>query len=352
MMKKFLLLLSVMMLPGSVSAQIVWEKGSLRDAINKAKVYNRKIFLDFYTTWCSTCMQLDKEVFQREIGASLSKEFVCLRMDAEAGEGKEFAAKFNVISYPTVILLDREGMEIDRILNYDDPSNFMKLVFDYAEGKGVIASIEEKLATDNKNIHLLFSAGEKYAFRGEEIKANRYLGRVVELDAKNSKGYSDRALYTLGKFLYLRGQKNYNKAILTFNELDNQFPESPLAKQTDLDRAKAFLAMKKEKDAFTSLQNYLLKNKSDTKAKAYNSYAWFCYQNEFHVDDGIKVAQEGVAVNPKADFLYDTLASLYMLKGETDRAISAIRKAIETNPKEQYYKDQLVKFQARKKDKK
>ena len=325
-------------------AETKWEKSSFRDITAKAKVLQRKILVEFYATWCSTCIQLENEVLKKSVGDKLSKEFFCLKYDAEQGEGKELAKKFNVISYPTIMILDKDGNEIDRVLDYEDPDSFIKMVFDYSEGKGSINALEDRLKKEPNNIPVLFKVGEKYAFRGEEQKADKYLNKIIELDPKNSKGYSDKALYSLGKYLYSKSLSNYSKALGIFNELDNQFPDSPLAKSTDIERANAYLGMQKNDQAWNSLQNFLLKNQSDKTAESNNAFAWFCYRNSFHTEDAIKVAKDGITINPKADGLYDTMAVLYSTLGEHDKALNSIRKALEIKPKDTYYKTQLEKI--------
>lgn len=345
-MKRILFTFFVMcfLLSTTASAKIKWADEPLRDVLVRAKVLEKPVMIELYATWCSTCIKLEDEVFKKDAGEKLSDRMLCLQYDAEKGKGLELAKKYNVISYPTVIILDKDGNEIDRILDYEKPSSFIKKALNYASRQGAISSIEDHLKEKPKDIEMLFKAGEKYAFRGNERKANEYLGKLIEIDPRNKKGYSDKALYTLAAYLYIRGQKNYDKAMPLLNELENQYPDSPYAKKADLERAKVYLKTNEKKKALNSLNNYLVKNRSTTSGKPQNAYAWFCFKNNFHMKEGLEVAKKGIELNPRSSSLYDTLAGLHSALGQHDKAVSAIRKALELEPGDTYYEKQLEKF--------
>lgn len=84
-------------------------------AIAIAKEKNKMIFIDFYTTWCAPCKKLDKLVFQNDsIQAILSKEFVLLRYNAEEDKIYHLSKKHHVSSYPTAVVLNRDGYIVNR----------------------------------------------------------------------------------------------------------------------------------------------------------------------------------------------------------------------------------------------
>src|SRR5690606_26237140 len=84
-------------------------------AIEIAKEKNKMIFIDFYTTWCAPCKKLDKLVFQNDsIQAILSKEFVLLRYNAEEDKIYHLSKKHHVSSYPTAVVINRDGYIVNR----------------------------------------------------------------------------------------------------------------------------------------------------------------------------------------------------------------------------------------------
>jgi len=344
-MKNILIILvvSAILLPFSLSAQIKWDKSDYRKVLVKAKVLERNIVLSFHSTNPDS-IRLNHEVFLSKTGKRLSDEFFCLNYTPESKEAGKLIKQFNIITFPQVLLLDNSGNEIDRVIHYNSAGNLVKTILDFSMRKGDINSLEKHLASNPKDIKALYLAGEKYAYRGVESKANNYLGKVVELDPKNSKGYSDKALFTLAKYLYLINLKNYSRTLSLYLELENLFSSSPYAKRADLERANVYMVQKKKKQAFSSLQSYILKNKSDKSAKPHLEYAKFSKEYDFHINEGLEIAKEGVTLNPKADELYDTMAELYSNQKEFDKAVNAIRKAIEITLSDPHYKNQLNKF--------
>ncbi len=344
-MKKLLTLVLFLVLPvNTLCAKTKWSEMSLRDVVTEARVLERNILLEFYADWYPDCSKIDKEVFSSKDGKKLSDEMYCLKYNAEKGAGIELSKKYNIISYPTVIILDKNGDETDRILDYENKSEFIDKVFDYSKGKGILTELDARIRKNPKDISTLFEAGQRYAFKGNEKMASQYLNKVVELDPKNKKGYSDKALYALGKYLYSRSLKNYGKALPLLAELENNFPESSYSRRTDLERAKIYLEMKKEKQVLNALNNYILKNKSDLSGKPQNAFGWFCYRNQFKIEQGLKTAKEGSRINPKSHSIFNTLAELYSALGQNEKALNAARKALQLNSKSAHYKKQLKKF--------
>lgn len=73
------------------------------------------IFIDCYTEWCAPCKMMVKEVFpQEKVGSFMNTNFICLKLDMEK-EGLEIGRRFKVKSYPTFLILDKDGIEVGRI---------------------------------------------------------------------------------------------------------------------------------------------------------------------------------------------------------------------------------------------
>lgn len=54
----------------------------------------KKIFIDFYTSWCGWCKVMDKNTFEDTIVAELmSKDFYCVKFDAERKDTIQFIGK-------------------------------------------------------------------------------------------------------------------------------------------------------------------------------------------------------------------------------------------------------------------
>jgi thioredoxin-related protein len=129
-MSKNILILLLSFSALSVQAQsITFEHGTFIEAIKKAQKEDKLIFVDVYTDWCGPCKLLDQKIFSKpEVGTVFNKHFISLKINAEKGDGIEFAKEFNVSMYPTLLFLDKNGFMVHSDVGYMPASDLLKNV--------------------------------------------------------------------------------------------------------------------------------------------------------------------------------------------------------------------------------
>lgn len=94
-------------------------------AENKGK----KIMLDFYADWCTSCKELDHITFKDPRVIELLKEYVLVRADVTANTEAEqaLAKRFNLFGPPAMIFFDRSGKSIQGadLIGYKDTQAFI-----------------------------------------------------------------------------------------------------------------------------------------------------------------------------------------------------------------------------------
>lgn len=110
-MKKTVLFLGALMMSLQAFAQgIEFFHGTWSEALTKAKSEQKLIFVDAYASWCGPCKRMAREVFpQKKAGDFFNANFICLKIDMEKEENAEFAGKYPVGSYPTLMFIDDNG---------------------------------------------------------------------------------------------------------------------------------------------------------------------------------------------------------------------------------------------------
>lgn len=138
-MKKLLLIIFTFVLALGSSAQepqstggMTFENGTFNEILAKV-AKNKKgpklIFMDCFTTWCGPCKMMSANIFpMKEVGDFMNANFVNTKFDMEKGEGIELAKKYAIKAYPTFLILDDKGNEVNRILGSSDAASFIAKV--------------------------------------------------------------------------------------------------------------------------------------------------------------------------------------------------------------------------------
>lgn len=128
----FLCLFFTMGLIAQEAKGVLFEHGTFAEALAKAKK-NKKgpniIFMDCYTTWCGPCKQMANVIFPMEhVGKFFNANFVNVKIDMEKGEGIDLAKKYGIRAYPTFLILDSDGNEINRVVGSGEADPFIERV--------------------------------------------------------------------------------------------------------------------------------------------------------------------------------------------------------------------------------
>jgi len=274
-MKKQLLIVSTLFIAMSSFAQgIVFEQGTWKQVLEKAIQTNKPIFVDVYTTWCGPCKKMSSEIFPlAEVGAVYNTNFVCYQIDAEKGEGIDFAKKYEVKAYPSYLFIKPDGTLFSRALGSMPAKDFINVataaLADLNDPKSIEEWDKEYLTRKNETAFLLSYMDKrsklgksndqlfdeylrlipeeeltsdivvkKYANDGQQMKVNsfaydnllknrsKYFGKLF--------GYTDVFLMagvmnTMREAAKLKDEQLLEKAIKAYDQL----PGSSLQKQRD-----------------------------------------------------------------------------------------------------------------------
>lgn len=89
--------------------------GTWPEALEKAKVEQKLIFVDAYAAWCGPCKRMAANVFpDPQVGDYFNANFVNVKYDMEKPENSAFAGKYPVSAYPTLMIIDSEGKVVHK----------------------------------------------------------------------------------------------------------------------------------------------------------------------------------------------------------------------------------------------
>lgn len=138
-------------------AQTNFEELSLDEALAKAKSENKLVFLDMYTSWCGPCAYMANTVFpKKEMGEFMNARFVCVKVDAEKGEGVEIAKRYEVAAFPTFLMLKPDGSVQHKLVGASEiAAEFIARVREGLNEETALGTLETRYASGDREPGLL-----------------------------------------------------------------------------------------------------------------------------------------------------------------------------------------------------
>lgn len=128
-MKRIITLIITLLLLTGANAQnraIQFEKTTLKEVLEKAKVAQKTVFVDCYTTYCGPCKMMAQTVFKTDSVADFfNQHFINLQLDMLSEDGKKYADTYKIGAYPTFLLLKPSGEVIYKFVGGMDAGKFM-----------------------------------------------------------------------------------------------------------------------------------------------------------------------------------------------------------------------------------
>jgi tetratricopeptide (TPR) repeat protein len=167
-------------------------------------------------------------------------------------------------SYPTVMVLSKDGTEIDRVVGYMRAPEFIAEVENYLAGKNTLAAIEAEAASNPSDPEVVARLAEKYYYHGLYDAAEPQYVRLVALDPQNRSGQVDDALFTLARMR--RKLKDYAGDRAFARQIVDRYPDSDMYRAAFLEIAGAWRREGDLKKARTLYLDYVKRFPDDEDA--------------------------------------------------------------------------------------
>ena len=157
----------------SVDGEVHFHDLSFDEALELAAAEAKAVFVDFFTTWCAPCKEMDETTFKDpDVAAWLAENTVALKVDAEANETNEaLAGRYGVRSFPNYVFISSNGDLMDRITGKRPPEQFIEESESALRGENAIARARAALAADPNDPMLRSRLADSYAEMGQDEDA-------------------------------------------------------------------------------------------------------------------------------------------------------------------------------------
>ena len=174
-------------------------------AIKEARKKNYPIFLDVYASWCEYCKILHNEIYPSTKINSELKKFITVSIDGE--KSPEIMQKFDLKGFPSIILLDKNGYELEKINGVIKEEPLIKIIRKAYVNKDIEFLLLKDLKKDEASPIANFKIAIYYFELEQHQTARRYFLKVWE-----QKQHSD---------LHLRKDAIYNAALSSMKLNEN-----------------------------------------------------------------------------------------------------------------------------------
>jgi thioredoxin-related protein len=186
---------------------IYFENGLSWEAITaKAKKENKYIFVDCYTTWCTPCKHMEKEIYPlKKVGDYFNQHFISvkLQMDKKPNDPDDIKAsykmakfiqdKYQVVAYPTYLFFQPDGRVVHRGVGGFPSKMFIELAqnaFDTNKQYYTLLANYKPQQMDTAQLKVM---ALQYKSEGPELASiivREYMSRLAENDRWNDENLS------------------------------------------------------------------------------------------------------------------------------------------------------------------
>jgi tetratricopeptide (TPR) repeat protein len=310
----------------------------LPEVLKQATASHQPVLLDVYTSWCEPCARLAKEVFPRPEVQKALGAYRFVSYDAEKGTGIDVAERFDVHSYPSLLVLNPAGELVTRI----EAQGAEGIVEALARWREIASSTEpiEERAKTSRDPNLLYLAARQTK---DPARATALYRKVRAQDPKNARGVGAKAALALAREeASHRDAKSHGELLL---KLARTWPAS--AEGFEALNALAAFAPQDRPSAPAirdAIARSMVKLQKEKNADGLNGLVYAA------IDLGerpaaLAAAKALVALKPDSANELDTLAEAYFQAGDRKRALETEKKALALPGAPEAMKENLARFE-------
>lgn len=346
---------------------------NLNAALKVAAKGKKLVLVDFNAPWCPSCIRLETETFGKQEFIKASDKLIKVSINIDRAENQALSDKYNVHAIPTLIVMNSDGDELARLLDFRPADVLAKELTDLQSKKlASTAELATKAEAGDKEARKTLATNAFNAMKFDE--AAKWLAPLHENSLMLATSEVNIAAEAFEKDPKTKG--SYQKTLEKWIEAYSSSPEVldwrlQLAKvlkgdqkvvpaeakavaDKDIEVIQKMLASESARKEFfhnTLLGDFTGFERAELLAQLVNTYEFLDAKDKLaqaRKDLGSEVATMKLSVARPGELL----ASLSYMKqsGKSDEAVNWLKKLLEANPKSDVYYTKLAGYYLRQKE--
>lgn len=184
----------------------------------------RPIFLDLYADWCYPCKKLERETFSHPSVHGLLRKYVMVKFNIDKPEGRSLVNRYRVERFPTTLMVDWQGQEMERVVGFYPPRFFRKPVAAVLDQKETYWNLRTQFRRSSQDWTLALKLADRALLRRSLQEAEHLYRQILQADRKDQHGLGSQALFGLAR-LHTRDNR-YVQALSVLAQILREFPHT------------------------------------------------------------------------------------------------------------------------------
>ena len=237
---------------------IAWS-GTLAEAQLEAQKTGDRILASFEAYWCPWSRLLRESLYVDPAVIDSLASFKCVSLDADRDTA--ICAEYDIRLYPTIVIVDPYGGEIERMVGYHSPDEFLRRLSSVRMRDALVSEMfrrEEQSANDPR---FLMDLADLLRNVGTYDAALLRYDRAANLDKDNRLGICEEATYAMAECNLLAGE--YREAGDRFRFFVKSNPAGDKCGEAAILAALCYQHSRDRRAAIEMLETYLRRSRGE-----------------------------------------------------------------------------------------
>lgn len=105
-----------------------WKGEDLTAALASSSKDNKPVVAVVGADWCGFCHKFQDRTLPNDLVQKELKDWRVTLVDGDSAEGKKTVQKYSVGGLPTILFLDTDGSEVNRVVGFVEPEDFVRAI--------------------------------------------------------------------------------------------------------------------------------------------------------------------------------------------------------------------------------